>query len=46
LFGDEQQLASLRHVADLIGREERPAGMLLADSYARGLGPSNARLMV
>ena len=38
LSGDEQQLAGLRHVADLIGRQKGPADMLLADSYAGGLG--------
>ena len=38
LSGQEQQLAILGHVADLIGREERATNMLLAERDAGGLG--------
>ena len=42
LASDEEQLAILRDVADLIGGQQRPANMLLAMGYARGLGVQRA----
>jgi hypothetical protein len=46
--GEEQQLTALRQVADLIGGEQRPAGVLLGEGEkdSPDFSLSRARLMV